>query len=288
MREADIDFADSVRAIVGWNQTRRDWQRLLSVARDGAFVAEWSGQPAGVGLVTSYGLDLAWVGMLLVHPDFRRRGIGQALLDHCVAHARARGVRCVKLDATPMGKLLYDQRGFIDEWILSRWQANSLTLPALESTAPSRENSPPQISLRPLAATVWPQLLALDQIAFGTSRRESLETLAAHCLASLVALDRENKLTGFGMIRAGARANYLGPIVAQDSSTALALANALLRAAPAPSVFWDLPDQNADAIAFAKSAGFTHQRALIRMFVGENHCPGQPAKIFGLIDPALG
>src|SRR5215510_8173248 len=112
LTQADLPFADSVRATAGWNQTRRDWERFLALEPNGCFLAEWNGAPAGTATTTVYGTELAWIGMVLVHPDYRRRGIGRALLEHCIEHLREREVRCIKLDATPAGKKVYDGLGF--------------------------------------------------------------------------------------------------------------------------------------------------------------------------------
>src|SRR5262245_36402600 len=109
MTDADLVFADQVRALAGWNQTLDDWRLLLEWEPEGCFVAELDGQPAGTATTTCYGVDLAWIGMVLVHPDQRRHGVGQALLNHCLAFLRERRVSSIKLDATPTGKTLYDQ-----------------------------------------------------------------------------------------------------------------------------------------------------------------------------------
>src|SRR5437870_2531869 len=68
MTAADLDFADSLRALAGWNQTRNDWRRLLTHEPRGCFIAEWDGSPAGTSTTTCYGTDLAWIGMVLVDP----------------------------------------------------------------------------------------------------------------------------------------------------------------------------------------------------------------------------
>ena len=77
MSESDLSFADSLRAGAGWNQTPQDWQRLLALEPEGCFVAQWNDLLAGTVTTTRFGTKLAWIGMLLVHPQFRRRGIGK-------------------------------------------------------------------------------------------------------------------------------------------------------------------------------------------------------------------
>ena len=80
----DLPFADSVRALAGWNQTLADWERFLATAPEGCFLAERNGVPAGTATTIIYNRALAWIGMVLVHPDFRRHGIGRALLERCI------------------------------------------------------------------------------------------------------------------------------------------------------------------------------------------------------------
>src|SRR5438046_10513397 len=106
---ADLPFADSVRALACWNQTLDDWQRFLATEPGGCFLAEWNGAPAGTATTTVYGPDLAWIGMMLVHPEYRRRGIGRALLQRCIEHLRNK--------ARPMPR-----RRYKDEWTLTRWE----------------------------------------------------------------------------------------------------------------------------------------------------------------------
>src|SRR3954447_4671037 len=131
MSESDILFADSLRASAQWNQTKRDWSRLLALStrslgdvskESGCFVAEWNGTPVGTATTICYGKALAWIGMLLVDPEFRGRGIGSALLNACLKYLHGRGIGCIKLDATPQGKLLYERLGFRAEWSLTRWE----------------------------------------------------------------------------------------------------------------------------------------------------------------------
>src|SRR5713226_8920223 len=123
---ADLAFAESVRALAGWNQTLDDWRRFLAADPEGCFLAEWNGAPAGTATTTVYAPELAWIGMVLVHPDYRRRGIARALLVRSIEYLRGRGARCIKLDATPLGKQVYDELGFKDEWTLTRWECAKL------------------------------------------------------------------------------------------------------------------------------------------------------------------
>jgi ribosomal protein S18 acetylase RimI-like enzyme len=64
---------------------------------------------------------------LYVAPDRRRQGIGQQLLDACLAHARTNGFRRLVLHATEDGRPLYVRAGFVRS---ERWYELDLDRPA--------------------------------------------------------------------------------------------------------------------------------------------------------------
>ena len=278
LTRADLPFADSVRSLAGWNQTGADWERFLTTEPNGCYLAEWAGAPAGTATTTVYGPKLAWIGMVLVHPDYRRRGIGRALLQHCVEYLRSRGVLCLKLDATPLGKTVYDGLGFQAEWTLARWSGVPLI-------ARPRPPGPP---LRPWQSTDKLLVDPLDAAAFGVSRRRILPALVEQSVSALVSESKPGHPAGFGLLRHGSRALYLGPVAATSTQAGIELVEALVARSEGQAIFWDIPVRNAAAVAWAEQHGFTNQRPLIRMFLGQNLVPGDPERQFALAGPETG
>ena len=272
LTEADLGFADAVRELAGWNQLPGDWLRLLRHDPDGCFIAEWDGQPAGTATTTSYSNNLAWIGMVIVHPDMRRRGVGNALLEHCIGHLQQSGVRCIKLDATPLGKTVYDQLGFKDEWSLARWETEGLE---------AREDR-----VTPSQADIT-RFKDFDAESFGVDRARMLQALATQS-HTVVQASSGNLVEGYGMLRPGRNASHLGPAVSSDEAAGREIVNSLLSLSEGRKVFWDIPDQNPAAVAMAKQLGFTQQRVLTRMYLGENSKPGKPNNIWALAAPEIG
>lgn len=267
----DLDFAHHLSRLAGWNQTRRDWERFLSLAPDGCFLAERDGTAAGTATTTAYGTDLAWIGMVLVDPDFRRQGIGTTLLEGAIRHLRKeKSVTCIGLDATPEGRPLYEGLGFRAVWGLRRWVREATDGP----NDPVGENH----------GSLSDRHFELDQTVFGADRRELLQSLAAGSFLNLYCDDGS-----FGFCREGERANYLGPVTAATPESGVALARDLIHAAPKDRLlFWDLPDGNHLAAALAEQCGFRPARVLTRMYLGENVRPCDPARLFGIGEPGLG
>lgn len=267
MCDGDLGFANEVREIAGWNQTLADWRRFMALEPNGCFVAEWNGTLAGTATTTCYGRDLAWIGMVLVHPDFRRRGLGKALLEHCIHYLRdERKISCIKLDATPEGQMLYEKLGFHAEWSLKRWVGQG---------GGHTESGPHDV--------VRETSLALDCRVFGADRSALLTSLEQGGIASRVRDDHS-----FGLMRPGMRATYLGAISATTAESGKAIARELIHCAPPTPLFWDLPDANGDATRLAGELGFEAKRDLLRMYLGDNDSPGDPLGMFGICEPGLG
>src|SRR5437868_13271028 len=121
MTEEDIPAGMRLKDIAGWDQTEADWRIFLNASRDGCFVAEVGGVVRGTATTIVYGGRFAWVGMVLVDPEHRGQGMGTALLKKSIAYLDSIQAPCIKLDATPLGKPIYEKLGFATEYELERW-----------------------------------------------------------------------------------------------------------------------------------------------------------------------
>lgn len=263
MAPGDIDVMLSLVELAGWNQTRADLTRLLEHQLGGCFVAEVLGRPVGTITTTSHGRDVAWIGMMLVHPDFRRRGIATALMQRAIDWLRESGMACIKLDATPDGAAVYAQLGFRAEYGLRRYV---------------RAGHEPGISTS--ATMDHFQVPTLDARAFGANRTDYLKRLANDSRV-VSASD------GYGMIRLGRVAAYLGPVIAKTTAEAQSIVEQLLEGIAQP-VYWDLPDPNFEAARMANDLGFEPIRTLSRMWLGSRRVIDRPEFVFGLTDFATG
>ncbi|MBI3875105.1 MAG: GNAT family N-acetyltransferase [Verrucomicrobia bacterium] len=278
MTQWDIEFADHLREMANWNQTPDDWRRFLAMEPEGCFVAEWDGIPVGTVTTTTYGADLAWIGMMLVHPDYRGKGIGRALMEQALNYLKNRNIACIKLDATPMGQPVYEKLGFKPEWTLRRWETRRVNLPA----------KPMRYRVNDFRYPDMVAVTSMDLSAFGAPRWNRLMRLRCDASRAVVHRSPKGRVTGFGFVRNGMRAIYLGPVVAESFPAAGALIKTLVRPLTECAIFWDIPDFNVGAIELAQRLGFLPQRTLTRMFLGKNSNPGRPEMIFGIAAPEVG
>src|SRR5215216_3234927 len=121
MTAADVASGLRLKEQAGWNQLEADWRRLLDLQPDGCFVAEVDGAVVGTVTTCRFG-PVGWVAMMLVDEALRGRGIGRALMVRALEDLDAHGVRSVRLDATPLGRPLYESLGFVAEATFARFQ----------------------------------------------------------------------------------------------------------------------------------------------------------------------
>jgi ribosomal protein S18 acetylase RimI-like enzyme len=265
----DIPFASEVRALAGWNQTEKDWHGYLRFAPQGCFIAEINGVPAGTATTIDYDRAFGWIGMVLVHPSFRRLGVGSALLEKTIAHLQQNGTKCIKLDATPMGRTVYVPMGFKDEYDVVRY----------EGIVP--QDTPPGRDLRSLAEGDIVDVAEFDAPAFGAIRATVLAELSQRNPEFCFVAVENGQVKGYLIAREGARAVQVGPFVANDPAIAESLLNACFYQMRGRPAYIDVPVPNEAARLLVEGRGFTEQRRLTRMFLGENSRPGDPTRVFG-------
>jgi GNAT superfamily N-acetyltransferase len=241
LNRSDIPAVMELNRAAGWNQLEADWLRLLELEPEGCFVLLCDGRIAATATTVCYGRRLAWIGMVLTHPDFRRRGFGRRVTEEAIEYAERRAVEWIKLDATDMGRPLYLELGFEDEAPIERWK---MVLPAADAARASP--APFQFDV------------ALDREAFGAERSALLENLARGEAASIPG-------QGYIMARPGANAFSVGPCVARSPLTARTLLEWLFSKHAGEPVFWDLLPANEPAVSLARQFGFAPARRLVRM-----------------------
>jgi hypothetical protein len=250
---------------------------VLRIDPEGSFAARLDGRLVGTTTTLSFGNELAWIGMVLVRPELRGQGLGRRLMEAALEHLARRGVKSVKLDATPAGKPLYERLGFVTELIIQRWEGVARPGPGDGATELRGEH------LR--------DVRALDRDAFGLDRADVLSALLEDShVPALVAADPSHAAvpTAFAMARPGHRADYIGPLIATDSSSALALLDAMHARLAGKRVYVDVNTGFALPPDALTSRGLVRQRDLYRMRRGAPGALGTSSLVLAIAGPELG
>ncbi len=271
----DVEAALTLQRPEGWNQTAHDWRRLLQLEPAGCFTAEADGHVIATVTTTTYGEALAWIGMMLVAPEFRRRGIGARLLSAALSYLQEAGISRVKLDATPAGQPLYETLGFVREGVIERWETvadNKLV--NCDRTFPTE---------------IRKKMHAFDRFVFGADRSRLLDALTADSIVTPQAVMTANgRLQGYALARRGLAATYVGPIIAEDEYTALELLDRVLSQLRDEKVYIDFHPGSGTDTERLLTRGFVKQRELLRMRYSSGKATTTSPLVFAIAGPEIG
>ncbi|HYF08904.1 MAG TPA: hypothetical protein VD970_14870, partial [Acetobacteraceae bacterium] len=83
LTEADLPRAAALSKLIGWNQTAADWRLFLRHGAIHGLDGAGEALPATAAFI-GYGADVAWISMVLVRPDRRRRGLATGFMQWAV------------------------------------------------------------------------------------------------------------------------------------------------------------------------------------------------------------
>lgn len=256
MTDADLGAIMILKNLLGWNQTEADLKALIKFQPNGCFVAVQKDAVIGSATTICYGTDLAWIGMVMVHPEKRNLGIGRELFKYCLQYLNDNHINCIKLDATPMGKKLYISFGFSDEFILKRMRGKPVSL---------KYDSPSLSSLD------MKKVQAFDKKYFMADRSRLLNRLYNDFPElAIQSIDKNGNVNGYIMARAGQSAYHIGPLVSMSDEISKALFTKLFYILNEKEIILDIGEHHNEIIQFLAVNGFGFQRDLYRMTLGNN------------------
>ncbi|MCA6119458.1 GNAT family N-acetyltransferase [Bradyrhizobium sp. WSM 1738] len=272
MQPDEISIAIDWAAAEGWNPGLADAACFASVDPQGFLIGELDGAPAATASCVNYDARFSFLGFYIVRPDLRGKGFGLRIWNAAIAHARP---RVIGLDGVVAQQDNYRKSGFALAYANIRYGGM-------------------------VAAPIAPQadVIALDEVPFADVAADDATVFPAPRPAFLrkwigapghvgCALVRHGRLAGWGVIRPCRRGRKIGPLVADDRTTAEAVLSALLGKAGDGEIFLDVPSVNREAIALAESLGLAPVFETARMYTGEI-APLRLNRVFGVTSFELG
>jgi GNAT superfamily N-acetyltransferase len=230
-----------------WNQNEADWRLFL--ARGTVFgIRGGDGRLIATAALLPYSPANAWISMVLVTANWRRRGLATRLLDACLDAAANQGL-IAWLDATPAGAAVYGPLGFKPTLELRRLGfagSASKTATALELVS----NGSPD------------ELIRRDSGAMGFDRSALLHELSGRPGSQLI-----SHVGATALIRDGRKARHIGPLFADDCDSASALVESIVRSETGPILIDVVSEQHA-FLEHLVSSGWTIERPFQRMRFG--------------------
>ncbi len=247
-----------------WNQNEADWRFFLIQGivfgvrdKDGLLIA--------TAALLPYASNQAWISMVLVTASSRRRGIATKLVDTCLDAAAKLGLTCW-LDATPAGASVYGPLGFTPDLQLRRLR---------------REPTQAAQTTTRLSACDLVDFVARDARAMGFERTDLLGELSGRPVSCLLSDGKASAL-----MRDGRTARQIGPLFADDATSALALVDNIVRS-ESRTILIDAIASQQDFIDGLTNSGWTIERPFQRMRFGR--ATTKPADVaFAVAGPEYG
>ncbi len=269
-----IHMKDQLR----WNQTEDDIKRILTLNPNGNFAAYYGDRMIGTITTIVYGKELGWIGMMMVDPEYQRRGVATSLMNTALTFLHKRGINNIKLDATPEGIPFYESMGFVSGSTIERWEY----LPSGDF-----DNH-----LKPFEKSFLPAIIELDTKAFGADRSILLHSLLGDTQSSLQPLvslsPLNNTLDGYAFARRGSNAYYVGPVIAKHMKAAMNLLNGMFSQLRNQTVYFDYNMNFGIPTGYFFRHGFVHQRNLTRMSLDGRENIATSPLVFAIAGPELG
>lgn len=260
----------------GWNPGEHDYEAFWQTDPDGYYGFFLEGRLIAGGAVVAYGRVFGFMGLFIVHPDFRGQGIGNRLwyMRSDLLLKRLNPGASIGMDGVVAMQPFYEKGGFKIAFRDERYECIGQEL-----VISPWISSPKEADFESLAQ--------YDRACFGFDRGAFL----AHWLrlpeSRCFQFSEHDELKGYAVLRKVNVGYKIGPLFADTDEVAEALYQACLNSAIGEQVYLDIPVVNAGAVALVKRYKARYVFECARMYHGE--APNYALdKVYGITTFELG
>jgi GNAT superfamily N-acetyltransferase len=273
--DTDLETAEALLNLAFQSSVNRLHELRLyrQMQPDGWLAATRGEQLIGMVGAVNYGA-IAHIGLMAVHPEAQRQGVGLALMQNLIAELEKQYVPLITLDASEAGRPLYDKLGFV---------AYDKTLVFQRHSNPAKLGKASRISS--ISVQELDELAHWDTGAFGADRRKVFKVLLDNSpRRAFIIRGEDGQPSGYLF----AQRNRIGPWVMLQPNHTEELLQAALALPFDETISMNVPSVNREAIELARRYGFEMVRANQHMGRGAVGVPGQRQKIYSQTSLAVG
>ncbi len=238
IHEASLDevpYMLSLASKEGWAPGLHDSKAFYAQDPHGFFIGSLDNKPIGCISNVCYDEHFAFLGFYIVEEQYRRQGYGLKLWQHAIAYAKDRSIG---LDGVLQEQANYKKSGFTLHYRNIRY---SIQKKGMRSS-----------DVRSLHSVPFEVVCTYDARVFGIKRSQFLHEWMNMPNAEGVAVQQNSELKGYGIIRSCRDVYKIGPLFAQDLTTATKILESLLSFAKDKPVYLDVAECNQSAILLAE------------------------------------
>ena len=244
LRDEQIGDIVALSSYIGWDYNREEIETVFNL---GIVYGVWNERKELIAsaAIILYGEALASIGMVIVHPDYKGRGIGKMITNSCMNSVSAQTP--IMLIATDEGKPLYEKLGFrvvsyVSKYICNSYNANHKCAENEEYMMVYKESD-------------LEGIIKIDKGAFGTSRNEFLKQRIMQSEQCVVVKDTEENVVGYGISIQTPENKIIGPVVAKNNAMAMRIVHDFARGHNG-KLRMDVPEGKNDFMKELEIAGF--------------------------------
>ncbi|NLO30825.1 MAG: GNAT family N-acetyltransferase [Methanosarcina mazei] len=271
MNREETEFAIEMAAAEGWNPGIHDGELFYETDPEGFFIAELGGKPAGCASAVAYDDEFGFLGLYAVKPEFRKKEIGMKLTEKCLEHL---GDRNIGLDGVVENEKKYQK--------VMKFKSSYSNL-RFEGRGGGKISD----GLVKISEIPFEKLLEYDRRMFPAPRQGFLKKWIKQPDSYAFAAQEDGDLKGYGVIRKCRQGYKIGPLFADEQSTAEQIFRALRASVPEETFYFDVPEPNKKAMEIAKKYHMNVMFRTIRMYSREEPVI-ELEKIYGVTSFELG
>ncbi len=249
-----VDWAEKE----GWNPGKHDFEVFWETDPDGYYGFYLDDQMIAGGAIISYGGEFGFMGLFIVHPDYRSQGIGKKLwyARRNLLLSRLKPGATIGMDGVVAMQSFYERGGFSIAFRDERHERMGQHM-SVSSAISNVERKD------------FEEILDYDQHCFGHSRKAFLQNWLRIPDSKAFKFSENNSLKGYAVIRKAGSGYKIGPLFADHDDIAEALYRACLNEAIGEPVYLDIPVINSGAVDLVKKYKASYTFECARMYYGD-------------------
>lgn len=260
----------------GWNPGDNDFDVFWKTDPNGFYGFYHLNKLIAGGAIVSYNQDFGFMGLFIVHPEYRGLGIGNKLwhLRKERLIKRLKEGASIGMDGVVAMQSFYEKGGFKIAYKEERYERIG-------------EKFNVNSAISKIEDTDFEKIANYDVNCFGFRRKTFLKSWLSLPNSNSFKFTEKESIKGFAVIRKVHIGHKIGPLFADNYEVAEALYKACLNAAPSEPVYLDIPVINEDANKLIKVYNAKYTFECARMYYG-NFPKIATNKVFGITTFELG
>ena len=241
----------------GWNPGVNDAEVFWNTDPNGFYGFYYDNELIAGGAIISYNKEFGFMGLFIVHKDYRNKGIGRKLwhLRKNYLINKLNTNASIGMDGVLAMQPFYNKGGFNIAFRDERYEFTSKEY--------SFSNHISTIDIED-----FDEIIKYDVSFFGCQRTLFLKYWLFMTESKAIKYKKDDKIIGYAVIRKAETGYKIGPLFANNTQIAEELFKSCLTIAPNNSVFLDIPTTNQNAVDLVKKYNGKYIFECARMYYG--------------------